>query len=82
VVGWTDGSGNEEINKRISRARARVVAEQATILVPDGEMRHIDYVGRGVEIISGRRVDDDAPASRRVDVFLAPSYLNGKPRSD
>ena len=82
VVGWTDGSGNEEINKRISRARARVVAEQATNLVPDGEMRHIDYVGRGVEIISGRRVDDDAPTSRRVDVFLAPSDLNGKPRSD
>lgn len=82
VVGWTDGSGSAELNSRISRARARVVAEQATILVPDGEMRHIDIVGRGVEMISGRRVADDAPNSRRVDVYVLPFDINADGRPD
>jgi len=82
VVGWTDGSGSAELNSRISRARARIVAEQATILVPDGEMRHIDYEGRGVEMISGRRADDDAPNSRRVDLYVLPFGINADGRPD
>ena len=82
VVGWTDGSGSAEINRRISQTRARIVAEQATILVPGGEMRHIDAVGRGVEIISGRRVADDAPNSRRVDVYVLPFDINADGRPD
>jgi SOS response regulatory protein OraA/RecX/outer membrane protein OmpA-like peptidoglycan-associated protein len=72
VVGWADASGSDETNMRISRARARVVAEQATILVKGGELHRIDYRGGGVEAVNGRRVANDAPQSRRVDVYLAP----------
>ena len=72
VVGYADASGMSETNLRISHARARVVAEQATILVPGGEIRNIDVQGRGVEIVGGRAAADDAPESRRVDVYYAP----------
>lgn len=72
VIGWTDASGSSETNARISLARARVVAEQATILVPGGELRHIGFEGKGVESIQGRPVANDAPQSRRVDVFVDP----------
>ncbi|MBU3680169.1 MAG: hypothetical protein FGM32_11290, partial [Candidatus Kapabacteria bacterium] len=72
VTGWADASGSAEANARLSRARARVVAEQATILVPGGGLQHIRHEGRGVERSGGRPVADDAPQSRRVDVFIDP----------
>lgn len=72
VVGYADASGTSQTNLQISRTRARVVAEQATILVPGGEIRNIDVQGRGVEVISGRTAADDAPESRRVDVYYVP----------
>jgi SOS response regulatory protein OraA/RecX/flagellar motor protein MotB len=72
VVGYADASGTTQTNLRISQARAQAVAEQATILVPGGEIRNINVQGRGVEVVSGRRAAEDAPDSRRVDVYYDP----------
>jgi SOS response regulatory protein OraA/RecX len=72
VVGYADASGTTQTNLLISQARARAVAEQATILVPGGEFRNINVQGRGVEVVSGRRAAEDSPESRRVDVYYDP----------
>ena len=72
IIGYADGSGTDLANDRLSLARARAVAEQATILVPAGDLRHITFEGRGVERVEGRGAVHDAPQSRRVDVYVAP----------
>lgn len=72
VVGWADASGSDVTNLAISRARARAVAAEVSTLISDRPAERITIEGRGVEVIGSRTTSDDAPESRRVDVYAEP----------